>query len=284
MFHHVCTTPGCGPLSVRATTLRAFVGWLATRAPLGTRVRTVDQVIGGPVRPIVRDGPAPAHGAVNGSLTTVGAYDASSDDLLGPTPARASVPRCWTEAGYGDNAVDWTHLAAGRTGRAAEQVTMLRHVSGDAKLLPRFDLGECAPTATPGSGYRLTAWYRGTVRTQFSVYYRTPVGRWVYWTSSPFFPAKTQWTKATWRTPALPGGGSAVSFGLAIADVGTLTTDDYGIAADAPVSRQAAAVRMSLTTVLLIGGVAVVCAVYTLRVRPRTRPQIARADSSSNKR
>jgi peptidoglycan/xylan/chitin deacetylase (PgdA/CDA1 family) len=273
VFHHVCATPVCGPLSVRDSTLRAFTEWLARRTSLGTQVRTVGQVIGGGDHAVVPVGPVAPHGVVNGSLTTVGAYDASDDDL-GPTPVRATVPRCWTETGYGTNTVDWTHVSGDRP---AERLTMTSHTNGDAKLLPRFDLGECAPTAAPGQGYQLTAWYRGTVRTQFSVYYRTPSGRWLYWTSSPFFPASTGWTAATWRTPALPAGGSAVSFGLAVADVGTLTTDDYDIVptrpAAAPVGRSGGG--LSLTTVLLIGGVAIVFGLYTLRIRPRRRRHVA---------
>jgi hypothetical protein len=288
VFHHICTTPVCGPLSVRASTLGAFTDWLVRRGPLGIRVATVDQVVGGPVRPVVRAAPVAPHGVVNGSLATLGAYVAAESDL--GTGARPTVPRCWTEAGYGVHTARWTYVAGGRSGRSAEQITMTSHTSGDAKLLPRFDLGQCAPSATPGMAYRLTAWYHGTVRTQYSVYYRTPQGRWVYWTSSPFFPAATAWTRASWRTPALPADASALSFGLTVADVGTLTTDDYALASTPPPAAPVAPSGMSLTTVLLIGGAGVVFLVYFVRVRVRVRPrrdrQMAlaeRSGSSSNR-
>jgi peptidoglycan/xylan/chitin deacetylase (PgdA/CDA1 family) len=292
VFHHICDTPVCGPLSVRASTLREFTDWLADRSHLGTQVETVDQVVGGPVRAVAPVAPVAPHGVVNGSLETLGAYDADESDL-GSSTAHPTVPRCWTESGYGKNTAQWTRVPGGHRSRFAEQVTVTAHSSGDTKLLPRFDLGQCAPPATPGSAYQLTAWYHGTVRTQYSVYYRTPQGRWVYWTSSPFFAPASTWTQASWRTPALPADGSALSFGLAVADVGTLTTDDYAIQAEPPVAPPApqdpqSGSGMSLTTALLISGAVVVFLVYFVRVRPRMRRerrrQMALRSGSSRRR
>lgn len=280
VFHHVCDTSVCGPLSIRTDTLRAFADWLADRG--NTRVQTVDQVIGGRVAPVVRSAAAAPHGVVNGSLETAGAFDASVSDT-GPVPAHPTVPRCWSETGYGDNSTTWRHVRGGHAGTWAEQLTMTRHRSGDAKLLPRFDLGECAPTAAPGTGYQLSAWYHGSVRTQFSVYYREPSGRWVYWTTSPFFAPSDTWAQASWRTPALPAGGSAVSFGLAVAQVGTLTTDDYRITPAGPAAAAGGGVSLSLTAGLFLAGALVVAALYF--VRPRRRQMaLARPDPSSNNR
>jgi hypothetical protein len=76
--------------------------------------------------------------------------------------------------------------------------------SGDAKLLPQFDLGQYSLPVQPGRSYTLGTWYHSTARTQYSVYYRTWSGRWVYWTSSPYFPACQDWTQASWATPPLP--------------------------------------------------------------------------------
>lgn len=281
VFHHVCDTPVCGPLSIRTGTLHAFSDWLADRS--NTQVETVDQVIGGQDAPVVRSAAAPAHGVVNGSLETVGAFDASESDT-GPAPAHQTVPRCWSEAGYGENSATWRHVRGGHAGTWAEQVTVTSHKSGDSKLLQRFDLGECAPTAAPGGGYQLSAWYHGTVRTQFSVYYREPSGRWVYWTTSPFFAPSDTWTQASWRTPALPADGSAISFGLAVAQVGTLTTDDYRIAPVRPAApASGGGVSLSLTAGLFLVGALVVVALYF--VRPRRRQiALARSDPSSNNR
>jgi peptidoglycan/xylan/chitin deacetylase (PgdA/CDA1 family) len=281
VFHHVCDTAVCGPLSVRTSTLRAFADWLVARQSV--QVRTVDQVVGGADRPVVRSAAVASHGVVNGSLETVGAYDASEQDT-GPAPAHRTVPRCWSEAGYGTNTVAWRHVPGGQAGAWAEQVTMTRHVSGDAKLLQRFDLGECAPTATAGTAYQLSTWYHGTIRTQFSVYYRQPDGRWVYWTSSPFFAPSRGWAKATWRTPALPAGGSAISFGLAAAQVGTLTTDDYRMAPQPTRVAAGGGVSLSLTAGLFGVGALVVAALYFVRPRRRRQMALARSDPSSSNR
>ncbi|HKN98929.1 MAG TPA: polysaccharide deacetylase family protein [Pseudonocardiaceae bacterium] len=283
VFHHVCATSVCGPLSVRTSTLRAFAGWLAHRTARGTQVRTVGQVIGGKVAPVVRSAAVASHGVVNGSLETVGAYDASQSDT-GPAPPARTVPRCWSEAGYGDNKVVWRHVRGGHGGTWAEQLTMTGHRSGDAKLLQRFDLGECAPTAVAGAAYRLTAWYHGTVAPQFSVYYRESSGRWVYWTSSPFFAPSHTWKRATWRTPPLPAGGSAVSFGLAVTRVGTLTTDGYRIAPAPPVAAAGGGVSLSLTAALLAGGALVVVALYFVRPRRRQIALAARSNPPSSSR
>jgi peptidoglycan/xylan/chitin deacetylase (PgdA/CDA1 family) len=46
IFHRVCD--GCDPYSISASTMASFLAWLAARAPTGTRVKTVRQVINTP--------------------------------------------------------------------------------------------------------------------------------------------------------------------------------------------------------------------------------------------
>ncbi len=111
------------------------------------------------------------------------------------------------------------------------------YTSGDAKLLPTFDLGGCAPTVTPGTAYNLGTWYKSTGTTQFALYYRDSAGAWYYWTSSPWFAAASAWTQATWTTPPVPAGATGLSFGLALIANGSLTTDDYSLTA-VPVLQQ----------------------------------------------
>jgi hypothetical protein len=108
---------------------------------------------------------------------------------------------------------------------------MTSHRNGDAKLIQQFDTGECSIPVTAGQSYNLATWYKSSSRTQFSVYYRTPQGRFLYWTSSPFYPAATQWAKAAWTTPPLPADASGLSFGLTLTRNGSLITDDYNILA-----------------------------------------------------
>ncbi|WP_231391800.1 polysaccharide deacetylase family protein [Arthrobacter sp. 35W] len=215
-FHHI-GTGGTDPLTISPTLFDQFSAWLAAR-PATTVFRTVDQVIGGTVKPVV-NGPAvvpPAAGSnliANPSLETVA----------------NGVPQCWQTGAYGANLPTYSTVTPGRTGASAARLTMAGYASGDAKWLPALDLGGCSPTAEPGHSYALSAWYTSDVPTQIEVYYRTGLGSWTYWTASPFFAPATTYQQASWTTPALPAGASAVSFGMNLVSNGTLTTDDYSM-------------------------------------------------------
>jgi peptidoglycan/xylan/chitin deacetylase (PgdA/CDA1 family) len=220
-FHHICD--GCSPLSVTPTIFNQFLGWLTPRAATtNTVVQTMQQVIGGPVNPIV-PGPAvppPAPG-ING------AQDASLE-----TAGITALPQCWMAGGYGDNTptfITTTTAVQAHTATKAENLAMAGYSSGDAKLLPTLDLGDCAPSVTTGHTYSLRAWYNSTTVTQFALYYRTSIGAWVYWTSSPYFAAEGAYTQAIWTTPPIPAGATGLSFGLSSFGNGTLTTDDYSL-------------------------------------------------------
>ncbi len=154
-----------------------------------------------------------ASGAVSASLETTSA-------------SPSSTPRCWMEGGYGRNTARWQRTTDRHAGRWAERLTITSYHSGDAKLLPRFDLGECSLPVRPGRSYTLGTWYQSTARTQYSVYYRTWSGRWAYWTSSPYFQASPGWAQARWATPPVPAGASGLSFGLALFSEGLA---DHGL-------------------------------------------------------
>ena len=213
-FHHIAAS-SADPLNVTPTVFQQFAAWLKAR-PATTTVRTVNQVIGGTVKPAV-SGPAVPPQPTSGNLVK----NPSLETLVG------GVPQCWQEGGYGTNSRTFTTVSPGRTGSVAERLVVTGYVNGDAKFLPSLDLGGCSPTATPGHTYTLGAWYKSTANTQFALYYRTGVGSWVYWTSSPWFGPATTFQKASWTTPALPSGASGISFGLNLFSNGTLTTDDY---------------------------------------------------------
>lgn len=212
-FHHVSSTPG--PLNVSPGLFTQFVSWLTTR-PATTTVRTVDQVIGGTVKPAV-SGPAVPPPPTSGNLVR----NPSLETLV------SGAPQCWQAAGYGTNSRTFTTVSPGRTGSVAERLVVSGYSEGDAKLLPSLDLGGCSPAATPGHSYQLGAWYKSTANTQFTLYLRTGLGYWAYWTSSPWFGPASTFQKASWTTPALPVGASGISFGLNLFSNGTLTTDDY---------------------------------------------------------
>jgi peptidoglycan/xylan/chitin deacetylase (PgdA/CDA1 family) len=234
VFHHVCGGRHCGGLAVRAATLDTFARWLTQRQRLGTAVRTVGQVIGGRPGPVPQVAPAAPHGTVNSSLESVAASGAVSASLETTSAAPAVTPRCWMEGGYGHNTARWQRTTDSYAGRWAQRLTITSYHSGDAKLLPQFDLGECSLPVQAGRSYTLGTWYQSTAATQYSVYYRTWSGRWVYWTSSPYFRASQGWTHAGWATPPLPAGARGLSFGLALFTKGSVTTDAYSFTATPP--------------------------------------------------
>ncbi|WP_161580337.1 polysaccharide deacetylase family protein [Subtercola vilae] len=218
-FHHVCAN-NCDSLSVSTTIFDQFTSWLAARATSGnTHTKTVGQVIGGAVKPLVT-GPAVAaagpgqNGVVNPGLETT---------------ASTGVPSCWTTGGYGNNTAAFAPVTPTHSGVKAEKLTMTNYVDGDGKLLPTLDLGACAPTVVAGHTYSLRTWYNSTAVTQFAVYLRSSLGTWRYWTSSPWFPATAAYTQALWTTPAIPTGMTGISFGLNLFRNGTLSTDDYAL-------------------------------------------------------
>ena len=253
VFHHVCPD-ACGVLSTRDTTFAAFVRWLAGERSHGITVRTVHQVLGGPVRPAVAVPAVHSHDIVNASMTRAGAKAAVNLDMV--TPDRSGAPFCWMEGGYGQNKARWQRIRD--AGRWAERLTVTRYRGGGAEFLQLFDLGECALPVRPGRSYELSASYRGTVTTQFSVYYRNAAGRWQYWTSSPYFSPAGRWARADWRTPPVPAGITGLSFGLSVFANGTLITDDYRFGPAPARTAQVTAARLVLLAMLLAIAAAIV--------------------------
>jgi hypothetical protein len=81
---------------------------------------------------------------------------------------------------------------------------------------------------TPGRRYTLGVWYTATAPTKPLLYYRTARGAWTAWSvHPPAQPATDTWRHFSWRTPPVPPGARAVSFGLRLTSAGTVVTDDY---------------------------------------------------------
>ncbi|MEW1819802.1 S-layer homology domain-containing protein [Arthrobacter sp. NPDC080031] len=227
-FHHIGTgidpTSGIAdPLTVSTALFTQYVQWLAAEKAAGRiAVQTVQETLGGAVKPVVA-GPAAPPPVTAGNLVKNASLETAG-------PVASGLPQCWAQGSYGSHTSAFTTVTPGHGGTAgthAEQLVMSAYVSGDAKLVPTLDLGECAPSATPGHTYEMKAWYTSTTTTQYELYYRTGLGTWTYWTASPYFPASTTWAHATWTSPALPAGASAISLGLNLLGNGTLTTDDF---------------------------------------------------------
>ena len=218
-FHDICTT-SCGELSLPESMLDAFLTWMDTHsATHNTTIATVGDVVGGAVAPAVA-GPAVPPPTSGGN----GVVNPGLEELAGN-----SLPSCWFQASYGVGTPAYSLISPGRTGQYASRIEMTGYVDGDAKILPTFDLGACAPSVSTGEQYSLRAWYTSTTVTQFAVYLRTAQGGWVYWTSSPWFASATEYTQAEWTTDPIPPGYTGISFGLNIFSDGVLITDDYGM-------------------------------------------------------
>ncbi|MBT2595508.1 S-layer homology domain-containing protein [Arthrobacter sp. ISL-72] len=229
-FHHIGTgiDPASGvkdPLTVSTDVYNQFVDWLANQVSTNTTnpvlVKTVKEVIGGTTKPVVAGPAAPA------PQTTGNLY--KNPSLETPGLNGSLLPRCWQAGGFGTNTRTFSTVTPGHAGTttAAEQLVVSGLVSGDGKLLPTLDTGECAPSAAPGHTYLAKAWYKSTAITQFDLHYRTSQGAWVYWTSGTQYVAAADWTQVTYTTPPVPADATAISLGLNLIANGTLVTDDY---------------------------------------------------------
>ena len=218
IFHHVCNDD-CDPYSVTPAIFGAFLAWLQTQ---NVSVETVNQVMGGTVNPAVTTPSVPP--------ASPGTNGVNNPSLATPDPYNAGFPQCWTSSDSGTNTANFAETSNAPSGSTtAETITMSNYSSGEAKLLIKQDLGQCAPSVVDGDQYTVSAWYQSTTPTRFEIYYQDQNGAWHYWTQGPDYPASSNWTQVTWPTPAIPAGAIAVSFGLNIAANGTLTTSDYSL-------------------------------------------------------
>ena len=224
-FHHICATT-CDTAPVNATIssdlFDQFTTWLQQWQANGNgTVKTVNDVIGGAVKPVIAGPPlAPApgpgqNGTQNPSLETPGTV--------------VNMPQCWWGSSFGTNTPVFATVTPGHTGATAAKVTVTNYVSGDAKLLALFDESGCSPSVTPGHTYSLRAFYTSTAPTQFAIYTRNTLGTWTYWTSSPLYSPASAYTQASFTTPAIPADITGISFGLNLTSNGELVTDDYGM-------------------------------------------------------
>ena len=205
VIHHVCD--GCDTNSVSAATLTAFLDWLAPRSAQGTMVRTISDVIAGTVQP--------ASAFQNPSLE----LDADAD----------LVPDCWQRGGFGTNTASFAFTTDAANGARAQRIDISAFTSGAARLVTKQDAGPCAPVVNPGHTYRVTGFYHATTPPRFTVYYRNTAGAWLYLGQSATLPVSTPYVAASYTTPAMPADATAISFGLSIYAVGSITMDAFAI-------------------------------------------------------
>ncbi len=249
--HDVCAR-ACA-LGVTRPELNSVLGWLSRQSGHGVSVRTVRQVIGGPVRRAVA-GPGPRRipppGVVNSGLRAVTA---------------GGIPACFQSGRFGTNHATFRYDArAGPGGVGAEVINVTQRKSGTAQIVPTMDLGQCAPAATAGHSYALGAWYKSSGPVVFNAYYRTATGSWTFWATSPPLGASRAWTPGRWTPPAVPSGATAVSFGLALRGNGTLATSRYSLVP----------VRYTNTRVIAFGVLVAAALIAIFGVRRFRRPLI----------
>lgn len=153
----------------------------------------------------------------------------------------ATEPACFQQAGasVASNTATWSLTSDAHSGSKAESVTVTHWTAGDRKLVlsQRASEASCLPAVTPGHTYSLWAWYKGSwpssgsnpSQVRITTYYKNSSGAWTYWQGSPLVIQTSFWNLAHFVTAPLPAGATAISYGLAISGVGTLTTDDYAM-------------------------------------------------------
>jgi peptidoglycan/xylan/chitin deacetylase (PgdA/CDA1 family) len=220
VYHGLCTS--CGVNGTSPTDFNSFLDWLQPRAASGTIVRTVQEVIGGPVqRPVPGPALPPAPNATNGTTNPSLEQDANRD----------GIPDCYRINSWGNQRFIWTRSTDAHTGKYAERVDVSAYVDGADRLQTQNDLGYCTPTVTPGHEYTLSVWFKSTAPVRFSTNTRDKSfsSQYLSWRTSPSFPASADWTQATWTTPPVPDGVTGLIFALMITSDGSLTVDDVSI-------------------------------------------------------
>jgi peptidoglycan/xylan/chitin deacetylase (PgdA/CDA1 family) len=163
-------------------------------------------------------------------IVTVG--NASSINLLQNASletASGTTPTCWLLGGFGTNTFSWTRTSDAHSGAFAERLDMTSWTSGDRKLVSSQDSGLCAPAATAGHTYTVTAHYKSNVQPRFFAYYRSATGVWTFWSSATVSASPSGWTQASWSTPPVPSGATHLSVGMGLSDAGSLTMDDFSL-------------------------------------------------------
>jgi peptidoglycan/xylan/chitin deacetylase (PgdA/CDA1 family) len=172
----------------------------------------------------------------------------SLEQLPSPNTA-ASEPVCFQQAGASTagNTAAWSLTSNAHSGSVAEQVNVTSWTGGDRKLVvsQRASQASCLASVSTGSTLSMWVWYSGSwsytgsspTKVSIVTYYRTGSGTvadpyvWHTWQASPLFPPTPTgtWNLAYLTSAPVPAGANAVSFGMAIAGVGTLATDDYAM-------------------------------------------------------
>src|SRR6185436_19079547 len=103
--------------------------------------------------------------------------------------------------GYGTNTRTFTLTSDAFDGARAQKLDVTAFSSGGGRLASAQDSGTCAPAATPGRTYTVTAFYKSNVQPKISVYIRNSSGSWSWFAESSALPTSTTYRQATYTTP-----------------------------------------------------------------------------------
>ncbi|WP_373047762.1 polysaccharide deacetylase family protein [Vulgatibacter sp.] len=214
VFHRICT--GCSGYAIDPVVFADFVAWLGDR---GTQVRTMAEVIGGPLLP-GRRGPAeelPA--AAAGNLLRNASLEEDEDG--------DGIPDCWEAARYGANE-GVVERSEGRSG-AGVRIAITDWESGDRKLRVRQDVRGCATEIELQARYAFAGWYRTGAAARPVAWIRDEAGTWSWWAQGPLLEPAQAWTELRWGLPALPAEATALSVGISLREAGVVEVDDLAL-------------------------------------------------------
>lgn len=175
-------------------------------------------------------------------------FSMTQEPATGPVPVDALVKNssfetdsnndgiadCWIRGGFGTSSASYQRVADARSGQWGQRIAMTSFLSGDRKVVQALDNGQssggCALSATGGQQFRLSSWYHSTTTPRLFVFVRNADGAWRWWITTLPFASSDNWTQATFITPALPAGTTAISFGMGLTTVGSLVIDDAAAA------------------------------------------------------
>ncbi|HEY3716603.1 MAG TPA: PKD domain-containing protein [Jatrophihabitantaceae bacterium] len=213
VFHHIGSTGDSNEISLDEFT--QFAQWLAAR-PTTTQVQTMDQVIGGTEQPYVAGPPLPTQ---NPNLVQNYSLEQATN----------GVPTGFQLGTSGVNTAAWAYSPDAHSGSHSERVDITAYTSGDRKLVMKQDASTISPQVTPGHTYTASLWAKGTGPVAIVTFYRDSTGAWKFWKQATTTSVASGWTQYSLTTAAVPAGATAVSFGLSLLGVGSLTTDDYSL-------------------------------------------------------
>ena len=218
LMHHVCDD-GCSVDAITPATLDAFLAWLAARRDAGTEVRTVGEVIGGPLRPAV-PGPPPPGPRTTENLLTNPSLEATRDGV---------VAQCWQLGSGGLRSPAWSRSIEVHEGSWSEALGPGTASSAERRIASVMDQGGCAPAARTGHAYVASAWYVADGPVALVAYARASSGLWSPWVEGTPAPAAATWSRIELALPPAPPDVEAISVGLVRRDDGAMIADDFAL-------------------------------------------------------